>query len=61
VFALLDDVVLVSRGKLVWSGPSDKMLLHFRALGLECPPLTNPAEFILDISSVDVRTLQIRW
>ena len=54
VFALLDDVVLLSRGRLVWSGPSDKMLEHFLSRGLECPSLTNPAEFILDISSVDV-------
>lgn len=55
VFALLDDVVLLSRGRLLWSGASSGMLTHFEAQGFAVPPLTNPAEFILDISSIDVR------
>jgi hypothetical protein len=55
VFALLDDVVLLSRGRLVWSGTSPGMLEHFAKLGLPCPPNTNPAEHALDISSVDLR------
>lgn len=55
MFALLDDVVLLSRGRLVWSGSSDDMLVHLEAQGLVLPPLTNPAEFILDVSSIDVR------
>ena len=54
VFALLDDVILLARGRLVWSGNSADMLKHFAALGQPCPPLTNPADFILDISSIDV-------
>ena len=54
VFALLDDVILLARGRLVWSGNSADMLKHFAALGHPCPPLTNPADFILDISSIDV-------
>ena len=54
VFALLDDVILLARGRLVWSGSSADMLKHFAALGHPCPALTNPADFILDISSVDV-------
>jgi hypothetical protein len=31
-------------------------LNYFDSIGLECPPYTNPAEFILDLSSVDNRT-----
>lgn len=54
VFALLDDVILLSRGHLVWAGSSGDMLKHFGALGCPCPALTNPADFILDISSIDV-------
>lgn len=30
------------------------MLRHLGSLGYPCPALTNPADFILDISSVDV-------
>jgi len=54
VFALLDDVILLSRGYLIWSGPSHQMLSFFRSIGLNCPVLCNPADFILDISSIDV-------
>jgi ABC-type multidrug transport system ATPase subunit len=57
VFALLDDVILLSRGRLVWAGSSADMLKHFGALGHPCPALTNPADFILDISSIDVSYL----
>jgi len=38
VFALLDDVILLARGRLVWSGNSADMLKHFSALGHPCPP-----------------------
>ena len=59
VFALLDDVILLSRGQLVWSGSSSDMMKHLNALGHACPPLVNPADFILDISSIDVRAIVI--
>jgi len=54
VFALIDDVILLSKGRQVWSGSTEDMLHHFAAIGYPCPPLTNPADFILDISSLDV-------
>ena len=33
VFALVDDVVLLSRGKQIWAGCAEKMLLHFEQIG----------------------------
>jgi ATP-binding cassette subfamily G (WHITE) protein 8 (sterolin 2) len=54
VFSLVDDVVLLSRGSVVFSGSSVEMLKHFEKLNFPCPSLTNPADFILDISSIDV-------
>ena len=54
IFAELDDVVLLSRGDLVWSGPVADMLRHFDRMGHPCPSLVNPADFILDLSSIDV-------
>lgn len=56
IFSLCDDVVLLSRGRVVWSGDSAGMLRHLAALGHPCPPLTNPADWVLDVSSVDVRS-----
>jgi ABC-type multidrug transport system ATPase subunit len=54
VFSLVDDVVLLSRGHVVWCGSSIEMVKHFEKLNYPCPPLNNPADFILDISSIDV-------
>ncbi len=54
VFALLHDVLLLSRGSQVWWGDTASMLRHFEQQGQPCPMYTNPADFILDISSIDV-------
>lgn len=56
IFSSFDDIVLLNGGELVWCGSSDKMLSHFAALGFVCPDHANPADFILDISSIDVRS-----
>lgn len=57
VFDLFDDVILLSRSKLVWAGEKNKMLTHLAVLGYPCPQYMNPGDFILDLSSVDVRPL----
>lgn len=54
IFACIDEVILVSRGELIWSGPVSTMLQHFESVGYSCPAFTNPADFILDLSSIDV-------
>jgi ABC-type multidrug transport system ATPase subunit len=54
IFALLDDVLLLSRGKQMWWGSTQDMMTYFNGLGHPCPELTNPADFILDITSIDV-------
>ena len=59
VFSLLDDIILLSRSHLVWAGSSGDMLKHFTAMGYPCPVLTNPADFILDISSIDVSNCRV--
>jgi ABC-type multidrug transport system ATPase subunit len=56
IFGLVDDVILLSRGMQVWAGSSVDMMKHFHTIGHPCPPLVNPADFILDISSIDFRT-----
>lgn len=55
IFSTFDDVILLSKGELVWAGPTDAMLEHFQALGHPCPSHSNPADFILDLSSINVR------
>lgn len=54
VFGCLDDIVLLSRGQQLWSGGSRDLMKYMEKLGYPCPVLYNPADFILDISSIDV-------
>lgn len=56
IFGLIDDVVLLSRGMQIWSGPTSGMLAHFASLGFPFPGFSNPADFILDITSLDFRS-----
>ncbi|KAI8831865.1 hypothetical protein BC829DRAFT_494380 [Chytridium lagenaria] len=51
---LFDSILLMSRGgRLVFQGSSTEMMCHFEDLGYKIPALTNPADFALDIASID--------
>jgi ABC-type multidrug transport system ATPase subunit len=57
IFRLLDDLILLtSGGKQIWSGSTVEMLRHLDEIGYPCPHHMNPADFILDISSIDYRS-----
>eukprot|EP00172_Hildenbrandia_rubra_P000352 Plantae.Rhodophyta-Hildenbrandia_rubra.ctg1164.p1 GENE.Plantae.Rhodophyta-Hildenbrandia_rubra.ctg1164~~Plantae.Rhodophyta-Hildenbrandia_rubra.ctg1164.p1 ORF type:complete len:705 (+),score=135.10 Plantae.Rhodophyta-Hildenbrandia_rubra.ctg1164:300-2414(+) len=53
IFRMCDDLVLLAEGKLVYCGPTDQAVDHFAEHGHKCPPMTNPAEYFLDLVSVD--------
>jgi ABC-type multidrug transport system ATPase subunit len=56
LFALLHQVALLAQGRLVYCGAGGEALLaYFEARGHACPPLTNPADFVIDAASVDLR------
>ena len=56
-FRRFDNVLLLIRGGIVaYGGPGHAMIPHFRdRLGFSCPPTTNPADFLLDLITVDLR------
>jgi ABC-type multidrug transport system ATPase subunit/ABC-type polysaccharide/polyol phosphate export permease len=54
IFQEIDEVILLSRGSLIWSGSTQEMIQHFYDLGYPCPSFVNPADFILDLTSIDV-------
>ena len=56
VFAMFDSCLLLSRSQPTFCGPMAAMEGHFAALGFPCPPNTNLADYVVDISSVDPRT-----
>ncbi|KAK9823842.1 hypothetical protein WJX72_005871 [[Myrmecia] bisecta] len=53
IFAMFDDLVLLSEGGLVYSGPAADALDYFASLGHKCPSHYNPAEFLADLISID--------
>eukprot|EP00762_Andalucia_godoyi_P008436 ANDGO_04685.mRNA.1 putative ABC transporter ATP-binding protein/permease YOL075C len=56
VFDLFDTIWLLTRGRLVYAGLRTSALEYFAQRGFCCPDLTNPADFLLDISSLDDRS-----
>jgi ABC-type multidrug transport system ATPase subunit len=57
IFALFDMLLVLGQGgRVAYFGPASSALEYFSALGYDCPNLTNPADFLLDVTSVDPRT-----
>jgi ABC-type multidrug transport system ATPase subunit/ABC-type multidrug transport system permease subunit len=56
LLAQFGNVILLARGgSIVYSGPRENMLPHFSNLGYNCPTATNPADFVLDLVTVDLQ------
>lgn len=59
LFSSFGNVLLLARGGAsVFSGPAADMLPHFESQGYSCPPNTNPADFALDLITIDLRQEQ---
>ena len=56
IFAMFDDLILLSEGRMLYSGPAQKALPYFEEMGHKCPQHYNPAEFLADLISVDSST-----
>jgi ABC-type multidrug transport system ATPase subunit len=56
IFALFDDIAILSEGKMCYFGPASKMIPYFTKLGYSMPENFNPGDFILDLVSVDSRS-----
>ncbi|XP_050221794.1 ABC transporter G family member 7 [Mercurialis annua] len=54
VYNKFDDIVLLTEGSLVYSGPAhEELLAYFSKFGYQCPAHVNPAEFVADLISID--------
>jgi ABC-type multidrug transport system ATPase subunit len=56
IFALFDDVIVLSEGSIMFAGAAQDMTAHFAKFGFVMPRDFNPADFVLDLVSLDVRT-----
>ncbi|KAF2031046.1 P-loop containing nucleoside triphosphate hydrolase protein [Setomelanomma holmii] len=56
IYSLFDNVVLLTKGSPAYAGSAEDCLSYFEKLGHEMPPFTNPAEYLIDLVSVDNRS-----
>jgi ABC-type multidrug transport system ATPase subunit len=55
IFAMLDSVIILAAGRPAFSGPMQDATKHFEDQGYVLPPKFNPADFFIDLVSVDQR------
>lgn len=59
IYYKFDDIVLLSEGSLIYTGPAkDEALSYFARYGYICPDHMNPAEFLADLISIDYSSSQ---
>ncbi|KAF5023394.1 hypothetical protein F66182_4551 [Fusarium sp. NRRL 66182] len=59
IWDLFDNLIVLTKGKPVYSGAIKDSVPWFGGLGFQLPPFVNPAEFIIDIAAVDNRTPEL--
>ena len=56
IFLSFDQIMLLAKGGITYFGPADKAIGYFeKNFGLECPPMTNPADYLMEITNSDFR------
>lgn len=54
IFKMLDSLILLAPGgRVCYMGQASEAVRYFAKLGFPCPTQTNPAEFLLDLVSID--------
>lgn len=56
MWQLFDNIVLLSRGSVLYSGLRVESMPYFRRCGYEIPPFVNPAEYMIELAALDTRT-----
>ncbi|KAK4535738.1 hypothetical protein CDCA_CDCA06G1763 [Cyanidium caldarium] len=56
IFQMFDYLLLLSEGQEMYFGPAKEMVPYFAALRYPCPEYFNPADFAIDLVSLDMRT-----
>eukprot|EP01038_Epipyxis_sp_PR26KG_P011383 gene11383-15260_t len=53
IYTLFDDITILSEGEVIFSGPRDDLEPYFQTIGYPCPKNINPAEYYIDLVSID--------
>ncbi|XP_027632117.1 ATP-binding cassette sub-family G member 8 isoform X1 [Tupaia chinensis] len=56
IFRLFDLVLLMTSGTTIYLGTAQHMVQYFTAIGHPCPRYSNPADFYVDLTSIDRRS-----
>ncbi|KAL2773858.1 ATP-binding cassette sub-family G member 8 isoform 1, partial [Daubentonia madagascariensis] len=56
IFRLFDLVLLMTSGNTIYLGAAQNMVEYFTAIGYPCPRYSNPADFYVDLTSIDRRS-----
>ncbi|ETN41227.1 uncharacterized protein HMPREF1541_03162 [Cyphellophora europaea CBS 101466] len=56
IWGIIDNIVLLARGAVVYSGPRTSCVQYFERQGHQLPSFVNPFDFIIDVASIDVRS-----
>ncbi|WDK18440.1 ABC transporter [Colletotrichum graminicola] len=59
IWHLFDNLIILTKGSPVYSGPAGECLPWFDRMGFKLPPFVNPAEFLIDIAAIDNRTPEL--
>ena len=60
LFKKFGNILLMAKGgKVAFNGPSESLLPYFAGVGYPCPRLTNPADHVLDIISVNLQSSEL--
>ncbi|KAI9503815.1 hypothetical protein GGI26_005960 [Coemansia sp. RSA 1358] len=55
IFNTFDKVILLSQGHLVYFGPTSTAIQYFSNIGYQCPVHENPADYFVDLMTLDYR------
>ena len=47
IFALCDQIMLISEGRVAFTGSTNDAIKFYSSLGMNCPPNYNPADFFI--------------
>ncbi|KAJ2557725.1 hypothetical protein EV175_001168 [Coemansia sp. RSA 1933] len=56
IFNIFDKVILLSQGRVVYFGPTASAIQYFADIGYQCPMHENPADYFVDIMTLDYRS-----
>lgn len=59
IWGLFDNLIILSKGTPVYSGPMVECLPWFESQGFQMPAFVNPAEHVIDLAAVDNRTPEL--